>query len=166
MQKKKREVNEAEKKISHLNNLALGYDEIRKTFRDTLLHHFDILKKSAVLQMYLRKDEIKQGEKLLSKFNDIVYKQQELDWDMLYDTMNELHDGFFDELKKIVPTLDDNEFKICCLIYSDFTNQEIGIIMKFSSSTITHKRSSIRRKMGLHDYSNISEYLKNLSKKL
>ncbi len=166
MQKNKKKVYEAEKKILHLNNLALGYDKKRKTFRDTLLHHFDILKKSAVLQMYLRKDEIKQGEKLLSKFNDIVYKQQELDWNMLYDTMNELHDGFLDKLKELVPTLDDNEFKICCLIYSDFTNQEIGIIMKFSSSTITHKRSLIRKKMGLQEYSNISDYLNNLSKSL
>ncbi len=166
MQKNKRKVDEAEKKILHLNNLALGYDEKRKTFRDTLLHHFDILKKSAVLQMYLRKDEIRQGERLLSKFNDIVYKQQELDWDMLYDTMNELHYGFLDRLKELASTLDDNEFKICCLIYSDFTNQEIGIIMKFSSSTITHKRSLIRKKLGLPDYSNISEYLKDLSKSL
>ena len=116
--------------------------------------------------MYLRKDEIRQGERLLSKFNDIVYKQQELDWDMLYDTMNELHYGFLDRLKELASTLDDNEFKICCLIYSDFTNQEIGIIMKFSSSTITHKRSLIRKKLGLPDYSNISEYLKDLSKSL
>lgn len=163
MQKNKRKASEAENKILYLNNLALGYNKRNKTFRDTLLHHFDILKKSAVMQMYLRKDEIKQGEKLLSMFNDIVYKQHDLDWDMLYSTMNELHNGFLDRLKELVPTLDDNEFKICCLIYSDFTNEEIAIIMKYSSSTVTHKRSSIRKKMGLPEYSNITESLKSLS---
>lgn len=165
-QNRKRQLDEAENKILQLNNLALGYDEKRNSFRDILLHHFDILKKSAMLQNTLREDEIKQGKKILKKFNDIVYRQEELDWNMLYDTMNELHDGFLEELKRLVPDLDESEFRICCLIHSDFTNQEMTIIMKLSYDTISHKRTSIRRKMGMKEYKDISKKLKQLSDSL
>ena len=162
-QKKKRELNEAENKILQLDNLALSYNEKRNSFRDILLHHFDILKKSATLQNFLREDEIKQGGKILKRFNDIVYKQEELDWNMLYDIMNELHDGFLDKLKQHIPELEESEFKICCLIHSGFTNQEMTIIMKLSPDTITHKRTSIRKKMGMKDYKNINQKLIELA---
>lgn len=165
-QKKKRELDEAENKILQLNNLALSYNEKRISFRDILLHHFDILRKSATLQNYLREDEIQQGERILKKFNDIVYKQDGLDWNMLYDIMNELHDGFLDKLKQHIPLLDESEFRICCLIHSGFTNQEMALIMKLSLNTITHKRTSIRKKMGIKDYNNISQRLKDLSDNL
>lgn len=166
IQKKKRLLDEAENKILQLDNLALSYNEKRNSFRDILLHHFDILKKSATLQNSLREDEIKQGKKILKKFNDIVYRQEELDWNILYDTMNELHDGFLDELKQLVPNLDESEFKICCLIHSGFTNQEMAIIMKLSYDTISHKRTSIRKKMGMKGYKDISKKLKQLSDSL
>lgn len=163
-QRDKRKLEEAENKALQLADLAASYDESRNSFRDTLLHHFDILKKVAMVQTHLKKYDLKNGEKLLKKINDIVYKQDELDWDRLYSTMNELHYGFLNKLKSLIPTLDESEFRICCLIFSQFTNQEIGIIMKLSSSTITHKRSSIRKKMGLEEYGNIYEYLILLSK--
>lgn len=158
-QKNGRELLEAEQKISQLNQMAKSYDKKEDSFRNKLLHHFDILKKSALLEGFLREDEKKHGEKLLKKFNEIVYNQASLDWDLLYQTMNELHDGFFDSLREAFPQLDESEFRICCLIYSDFTNAEISIIMEQSINTITSKRSSIRKKIGVKDYGNIVDYL-------
>lgn len=160
-QKKERDLLEAEQKISQLNQMAKSYNKKEDSFRNKLLHHFDILKKSALLEGFLREDEKKHGEKLLKKFNEIVYNQATLDWTILYHTMNELHDGFFDSLRETFPQLEESEFKICCLIYSDFTNAEISIIMGQSASTITSKRSVIRRKIGVKDYGNIIDYLNN-----
>ena len=60
--------------------------------------------------------------------------------------------------------MDEEEFQICCLIYAtDFKNQEIGLILKVSDSKITHKRSSIRRKIGMKEYSNIREKLEEIA---
>jgi len=160
-QKKERDLLEAEQKINQLNLMAMSYNKKEDSFRNKLLHHFDILKKSALLEGFLREDEKKHGEKLLKKFNEIVYNQATLDWTILYHTMNELHDGFFDSLRETFPQLEESEFKICCLIYSEFTNAEIGIIMGQSASTITAKRSVIRRKIGVKDYGNIIDYLNN-----
>lgn len=163
--KKERDLFEAEQKISQLSQMAKSYDKKEDSFRSKLLHHFDILKKSALLEGFLREDEKKHGQKLLKKFNEIVYNQASLDWNLLYQTMNELHNGFFDSLRETFPQLDESEFKICCLIYSDFTNAEIAIIIGQSINTITAKRSSIRKKIGVKDYGNIVDYLNNNVKK-
>lgn len=162
IQQKKKAAIELENKMLQLDNLALNYDKKHSTFKDTLLHHFDILKKAALMQIHLREDELKRGEKLLSKFNEIVYNQNELDWDMLYNTMNVTHDGFIDLLQQITPTLDEEEFKICSMIYSDFSNAQMSLILKCSSSHITFKRSSIREKIGLEKFGNISAHLQKL----
>ncbi|MFV0330697.1 MAG: hypothetical protein ACK5KL_12900 [Dysgonomonas sp.] len=163
--KKERDLFEAEQKISQLSQMAKSYDKKEDSFRSKLLHHFDILKKSALLEGFLRDDEKKHGQKLLKKFNEIVYNQASLDWNLLYQTINELHNGFFDSLRETFPQLDESEFKICCLIYSDFTNAEIAIIIGQSINTITAKRSSIRKKIGVKDYGNIVDYLNNNVKK-
>lgn len=164
IKKKKRLLNEAENKISQLDELALSYDEKRNSFKDILLHHFDILTKSTMVKSYLRDDEIKRGEKIIKRFNEIVYKEQELNWQILYEVMDESHDHFPTKLKISVPELDEEEFQICCLIYAtDFKNQEIGLILKASDSKITHKRSSIRRKMDMKEYSNIKERLEDIA---
>lgn len=167
VQKKRRLLNEAENKIIHLDELALSYDQRRSSFKDILLHHFDILTKSTMIKSYLRDDEIKKGEKIIKKFNEIVYREKELDWQILYELMDESHNGFPTKLKVSVPDLDEEEFQICCLIYAtDFKNQEIGLILKVSDSKITHKRSSIRRKIGMKEYSNIREKLEEIAQNI
>lgn len=74
--------------------------------------------------------------------------------------MNKLHDGFLDLLHKSYPELDNEEFNVCCLIYNDFSNTEISIITGLSNRTITSRRSSIRKKIGIDDYGNINEFFK------
>lgn len=157
---KKRLLVDAENKILQLDELASSYDEKRNSFKDILLHHFDILTKSTMIRSYLREDEIKKGEKIIKRFNEIVYKDKGLNWNMLYTIMDESHDNFITKLKSRYAELDEEEFQICCLIYAtDFKNQEIGLILKASDSKITHKRSSIRRKMNIKEYSSIKDKL-------
>lgn len=152
---------EGEKKILYLQNMADNFNDRENTFRSRLLKHFNILKKSALLKGVLSEDEILKGKRLLKKFNEIVYGQEDLDWNMLYNTMNELHDGYFDILRDNYPLLNESEFKICSLIYADFTNEEIAIIMNLAASSITKKRSSIRKKIGLEEYASIRDFLIN-----
>lgn len=157
-QQKEKDILEAREKINELDNMAKSYDEEKNSFRNKLLHHFDILKKSALLEGYMRDEEKEQNQKLLKKFNEIVYNQTSLDWNILYQTMNDLHDGFFDSLRETFPQLDESEFRICCLIYADFSNIEIGIIMRQSSNTITAKRTVIRKKIGMKGHGNFIEF--------
>ncbi|MCL1936838.1 MAG: hypothetical protein FWF52_00375 [Candidatus Azobacteroides sp.] len=149
---------EAENKIYHLVELSNSYDEKEKSFRSLLLSHFDILKKTALLKQYLRKDD-EQSHQLVKKFNEIVYGQEWLNWDMLYQDMNHIHNGLFSRLKSRYPILNEDEFRICCLTYADFSCPEIGIFMGLSPNTVQMKRSAIRKKLRIEPQGDIQIFL-------
>lgn len=157
--KNKEALASAESKIGQLNEVAEGFKEKRNAFREVIFEHFDVLKKAALLAGYLREDEKKQGQKLLKKFNEVVYNQESMDWNMLLKSMNHLYNNFPDKLKKAYPQLDESEFRICSLTYADLNNTEISIIMGLSINTIQAKKSSVRRKLNIEGYGNIVDFL-------
>lgn len=159
--KYKKDSLEIRQKIYDLRQMADNYNEKIESTRNILLKRFETLKKSALLESYLHEDEKLQGQKLLQKFNEIVYQDSSFNWDILYSTINELNDGFFDNVKEKYPDLDDIEFKICCLIYIGFSNAEISIVLEKSVNTIVSKRTSIRKKLGMKEHANIIDFLGN-----
>lgn len=156
--KKENEILEAEKKIYQLMEMSKSYENKDNSIRDILLHHFDILKKVALLEKYTGGDK-RQDYRLIKVFNEIVYGQESLDWNMFYETMDKVKDGFFSKLKEKYPSLDETEFRICCLTYSQFNCPQIGIILGLSSNTVQQKRSNIRKKIGLEAKGDIVSYL-------
>ena len=152
------EILDAEKKIFQLIEMSKSYDDREKNFRNILLHHFDILSKAATLEKYVKGDN-QQDSRLIKKFNEIVYGQESLNWDLLYHDMNEIHNQLFDRLREKYPGLDETEFRICCLTYAGFSCSEIGIISALSPNTVQMKRSIIRKKLGIESQGNIQEYL-------
>ncbi|WP_080903096.1 hypothetical protein [Parabacteroides sp. Marseille-P3160] len=160
IQSKKKE-REAEQKINRLMEMAKSFDEKERSFHNTLLHHFGILKKAALLEKQIKKEKEKRnGDQNITKlFNEIAYGREELDWNILYHSMNELQYHLFDRLREVYPALDETEFCICCLTYMKFHSDEIGIIMELSLNTVQMKRSSIRKKLGIPPMGNISDFL-------
>ena len=154
---KEKKILDAEKKIYQLIEMSNNYNERESSFKNILLHHFNILKKAALLKQHIdREDE----QALLSKkVNEIVYGQKSLDWEMLYHTINELHDNLFDRLKEKYPNLNDMEIHICCLTYTNFSSSEIALILDLSVNTVQMKRSSLRKKLGIGFMGNINEFL-------
>jgi len=160
-QRYEKELLEIRQKVYDLRQMADDYNEKIESSRNILLNRFETLKKSALLESYLRDDEKQKGHKLLKKFNEIVYQDSSFNWDILYTTINELHDGFFEKINSKYPSLDDVEFKICCLIYIGFSNSEISVLLGKSISTIVAKRTLIRKKMGMREHANIVNFLEN-----
>jgi len=111
------------------------------------------------LEGYLNEGEKGKGKNLLRKFNEVVYGRKDLDWDVLHKTLDNLHNGFFERLKRKFPDLDESEFRICCLTYDEFDNTEMAIILNYSINTIQTKRSSIRKKLGIRSYGDIRDFL-------
>lgn len=151
---------EAEKNYALMQEMAESYNNKETSMRDVLLKHFNILKKSAMLESFLKEDEKQKGEKLLKRFNEIVYGQDAFNWDNLFEIMNHIQDNFPNKLRDKFPQLDDAEMKICCLTVYDFNNTEISIIMNQKLNTIQMKKSVIRKKLGIEGYGNIKDYIK------
>ena len=152
--KKKKYIEEADEKIESLKNMAHNYSE-DQSFKNILLHHFDILKKAFFIDQYINEDDRKKGERIIKKFNEIVYGQNTLNWDMLYETMNKLRNGYYQKIKDKYPELDESEFRICCLTCESFSSTEISIIMNLTSNTVNKKKSIARKKIGVLPYGDI-----------
>lgn len=155
----KRKLIETEQKVRQLTKLARSFDAKEESFRNILIRHFDILKKAALLEGYLKEEDRKKGEQLLRKFNQIVYGQKKLNWELIYKTLNNISDGFFEKFKNEYPQLHESEFQICCLIYIDFDNTEIAILLNYSINTVQAKKSSIRKKLGIKTYGDIQNFM-------
>ncbi|NDW17685.1 hypothetical protein D0T53_01990 [Dysgonomonas sp. 216] len=157
---KEKELREANEMIYSMQQMGRVQNEQKDEFKATLYQHFDILKKAALFEGYLRQGEKKQNEKLLKKFREVVYGQEDFNWDTIYRLINQMHDSFYDKIRKAYPKLDEAEVKICCLTYADLSNTEIAILMGQTLNTIQTKKWAIRKKIGVKDYGNMLVYLK------
>lgn len=157
--KRKKKILELEEKIVQLNGLSKKYDEKEKTFTSYLLKHFNILKKMSSLEIYMNKETSHKDEFWIKKINEIVYGQDTLNWNILYDVMNKLHNGFFIKLKELYPQLKEVEYRILCLTYSGFSTEEIAIVLNLSINTINTKRSAIRKSLGIAAFTNLRDFL-------
>lgn len=156
-----KELREAEHKILQMQEMVSRYNEKENSHRNVLIRHFDILRKAALLEKYLKEDERREGERLLLKFNEVVYGRKEMDWDLLFETLNDAGNGIFEQLRKRLPQLDDSEFRICCLIYADFNNTEIALVLNYRLNTVEVKKGTIRKKLGIESRGSIRNFLNN-----
>jgi len=155
---------EAEEKIYRLMVMANSYDGEINSLKKSILKHFDILRKVTLLNKCDITKYNKKPQELLNKFNEIVYGHESFNWNVLFQEINNLHNGLFNRLKKRYPALDDSEFRICCLTLADFSLKEIGIFMVLSPHTVEMKRASIRKKLGVNPKGNIKTHLETLFK--
>ena len=155
----KKKMTELEEKFQQLKNMTESFDEKEKTFRSYLLRHFNILKKTANLEIYIKKGNSAKSDFWPKKFNEILYGRESLDWNVLYGVMNELHEDFFIKLRELYPQLDETEFRIICLTYTKFSSDEIAIILDLSVNTINTKRSAIRKRLGVESFGNLNDFL-------
>jgi tetratricopeptide (TPR) repeat protein len=156
---------DAEQKYNSLQKMADDFSSVKKnSIKHLLLEHFEIVKKTTLINQYLTENEQKSGQKLLMKFNKIVYGQDTLDWEKLYHLMNELKDGFYDKIREKYPKLTELEFRVCCLTCeTDFVDTEISIFIGKSVDMVRKIRSGIREKIGMTSYDQkIYSFLKGI----
>lgn len=157
--KHKKESLEIEKRIYQLKEMARATKDEKDSFRSVLLEHFGILKKAALLEIYLREDEKRPGKHIIKMFNKVVYGQEELDWNKFYKTMDTAYNGLFSQMKKLLQELNETEFRICCLAYAGLSNTETAIILGYSSNTIQTRKSLIRKKLDVDNFANFRRFL-------
>lgn len=154
-----------EQKIDALQKMESNFSKASQTFRDELLDHFDIIRKTALIKTELSTNEQYSGQKLLRKFNKIVYGQDSPDWDKLYKVMNNLQDGLHDKIKERYPQLGEMEFRILCLTCEKFDDTEIAVILDKTVPMIRKMRNKIRESIKMPKYTHdfISFFKENLS---
>ena len=149
----------ARKTIRELENKVIVFDERFYSYKNILLKHFNIFIKLLLIDQHLKEDEKKLGQKILRRINQLVYDEGKFNWNLIMETIENLHDGFPTALKQKYPQLDDSEYKICCLEYAGLNNGDIADIFALKLNTIQMKKSNIRKKLGIEEYGKIAEFL-------
>jgi len=156
---------ETEQKVASLQKMSDNFSKEKQSFRNMVIQHFEIVKKTSLIESEISEEERKNGQKLLKKFNKIVYGQDTLDWNKLYSIMNSLHDGLYDEIKKSYPQWDETDFRIFCMSNENqFNDNEIAVILNHTVPMVRKIRSKIRKDLGTPKYSHdfISFFKKNI----
>jgi len=145
---------ETEQKVTELQKIAGKLSEEEKSLRTILFQQFNIMKKTILMESEISDEEQKNGQKLLKKFNKIIYGHDTLEWAQLYAIINNLQNGLYDKIKEKYPQWSEIEFRIFCLSYeSQFNDTEIAIILNQTIPMIRKIRTKIRKDLGIPKYS-------------
>ncbi len=131
------------------------FEQMRKTYnakdvtiRNLILQHFGIIRKHSLLSLELK--DTGTDEKLLKRFNHVIYGTSDMDWDILYQRINKLHDNLMGKMKFVFDQygLGEEDFKVFCLTYAGFRQQELAIVLNISVSKIQKRMTTIRGTLG------------------
>jgi tetratricopeptide (TPR) repeat protein/DNA-binding CsgD family transcriptional regulator len=141
---------ETVQKISNLQKVADNFSKINYNFHDIVLDQFGILRKTILIKTSLSEIEQSNGQKLLKKFNEIVYGQDIWDWNKLYLVIDNLKDGLYSKVRIRYSQLNEMEFRICCLTCeADFSDKEIATTLGMTLNMVRRIRSDVRKKIGM-----------------
>jgi tetratricopeptide (TPR) repeat protein len=154
---------EAERELFSMKKLNAHFSDRENKFKNLILENLEIYKRACLLEKNINQQQDKSisPKDFVRKINELLYMQKELNWDKLFDMLNELSNDFFKKIKEHYPQLTDLEFKIICLDMADFDNLDIALILKREKNTIQQGKSGIRNKLGIESRASIKIFFQN-----
>ena len=114
-------------------------------------------------------DEIKQvsSEAIRSKINRLLNsinlsQRNDRDWESFKLYFDQVHKGFFDDLKASYPDLNGKDLKLCALLRLNLDTKQIATILDISPDSAKVARHRIRKKIGLTSDDNLYNFLNRL----
>lgn len=156
--KKEQRIIQAETTLETLNRMVSDYEAKDNKLKKLLLHNLEVSKKVAL--MHAQSPD--KSKSFLQKFNEVMYGEQtdySLNWQELYETINELYDNFELKLSHRYPNLTDKEIQLCCLLKAEFRTDEIAFILQLSVYSIHKRKTDIRKKLSTKEGEDIITFL-------
>jgi len=143
---------QTEQEVEKLQKTA---DHYAKKNHNILQKLVGIFGKTALLAIDISNSKQDSEKKMLTKFNKIVFTQEQWDWEILYQTMNDDSNGLYEKIRIKYPQLSEQEFRICCLTCEKgFTDKEIEKIIGGNINSIRKTRSELRKEFGMAEREN------------
>ena len=121
-----------------------------QNIRELLLWKMNVVKKSALLSRYNKKDLT--NTQLINEFYKIVYQDNKSDhWHNILVAFEQMNVGLTDKLRTRYPKLTETDFRIAILTYAGMTVRDISFIMDLSANTVQSYRNSLRKKLEITD---------------
>lgn len=153
---------EAEERIDTLEELLKSANNPATDKKEGLLKRL-LLQQLGIIRTFAE-SPTSQNQDALRKISNIGNSDTPIDslvkWDDLYPVIDELYDGFHENLLRKYPEMfSEREIQIICLIRAGFTTKEIGVLIQQSSNSIYVSKTAIRKKLGLQAKENFMEIL-------
>jgi ligand-binding sensor domain-containing protein/DNA-binding CsgD family transcriptional regulator len=138
---------EVENKSRELSNAALNLirkNEVLQRLKDDLL---DSKNEPRALQKIVRLiDEHLEGDH---------------DWEIFEESFNRVHDDFFKRLMHDFPDLTPGDLRLAAYLKMNLSSKEIAPLLNISVRGIENKRYRLRKKLGLPEEANLTEFIMN-----
>ncbi len=102
-----------------------------------------------LLQIFQKLNQHKIGEEYLEVF-DVNFEK--------------VHHNFFEELKKLNPSLTKRELRLCAFVKMNLTNKEISPLLNISLRGVENARYRIRKKLEVAHEDNFVAFLEGIAK--
>jgi hypothetical protein len=155
--KKKRE---AEGVIETLNNLLSDSNKSNDLLRKRVIEELELTKKIA----YIHATDLNKAKKVITEYDKLFDKnlQNALDWENLYQLIDELYPGFRMKLDKRYPNLSEKEKQMCYLTKAGFRTNEIAYLLGYSCESADTMKCKLRRKSGFGSMAEFTDFLNRL----
>jgi DNA-binding CsgD family transcriptional regulator len=126
-------------------------NEIKNQLLDTIKEKFEQLKQHP--------ESLKSRATEIQRLLDTYISQKDQTFEI---QLNELHQDFFEKLKKHTPGLSPHDLKLCAYIKIGFNSKEIADLLSIQPSSVYITRSRLRKKLNLDTDDDLHGFLNNL----
>lgn len=105
-----------------------------------------------------------QNREMLRKISSVDSDKGALvNWTNVYEIIDNLYSGFYSRLhKRYGGILTEKEEQIIVLMMAGFSTKEISVITAQTAATIYVRKTSVRKKLGLHEKEDIVSFLRSV----
>lgn len=149
-----------EKEIIKIKNEQLEKDFKSKS-KELAASTLSIVKKNELL-MEIKDQLLKiQDKKTTSSVLKIIdgNLNHNENWQFFKEAFNNADSGFFKKVKSLHPDLSPNDLKLCAYLRLNLSSKEIAPLFNISPRSVEIKRYRLRKKMGLHNNENLTNYI-------
>ncbi len=160
--KKEEKMYQIEQNLEIMKEMLANNKANNNLLKNLLMEQLDVAKKIAQISaISSNKDENNLKEAYFKVFSKEINKSR--DWNNLYQTINNLHNGFVTKLKEAYPDLLEKEIQFCCLLRAEFKFDEIAVILGYNNALSAHaQKNKLRAKMGFPGMKEFLDYIHTL----
>ncbi|MBK7429212.1 MAG: hypothetical protein IPI60_20390 [Saprospiraceae bacterium] len=97
---------------------------------------------------------------IFTRINEHIESDQ--DWDSFVEVFNHVHDDFFKKIQLKYPDLTPGDLKLAAYLRLNLSTKDIAPLLNISVRGLENKRYRLRKKMGLPEDTNLTEYMMSL----
>jgi DNA-binding CsgD family transcriptional regulator len=138
--------------------------EVANKSRELSNAAFNLIRKNEALQslrdeLLAAAPEAKSLQKIIRHID--AHLEGDHDWELFEESFNRVHDDFFKRLMQQYPELTPSDLRLAAYLKMNLSSKEIAPLLNISVRGIENKRYRLRKKLGLSEEDNLTEFIMN-----